>query len=273
MYWINPFWIKPFASFFTWVITQVEADYLYNNYQLKNDNIIITKDNFDNSHDIQSDYFDRPLADGGVQENYFFRKKNVRLDGYIKADTPEELNIAIDNLKWAILQSNKKLQIKVNWVIREANASLINGSSLFSREYFHLTFIPFSLEFRALEKFKEIKRVSNSILNQTATLIAAQYNFGTATALPVFTISFNSASWVNNIAIELWDSEIIITESISSSDVLIIDCDNKTITLNGSEVDYLWVFPELMVWDNTYTITTNGTYDYNMTIYYFNTYL
>jgi len=72
---------------------------LYNNYQLKNDNIIITKDNFDNSHDIQSDYFDRPLADGGVQENYFFRKKNVRLDGYIKADTPEELNIAIDNLK------------------------------------------------------------------------------------------------------------------------------------------------------------------------------
>jgi hypothetical protein len=80
----------------------------------------------------------------------------VTAAGYMKAESEETMNNEIDRLKKILLQNQKDLIIKVNGNPRFAKASLINGESIFDREHFHITFLPFTFQFRVLEKFRDI---------------------------------------------------------------------------------------------------------------------
>ena len=56
--------------------------------------------------------------------------------------------------------------------------------------------------------------------------------------------------------------------------VLIVDAEQKIVTLNGSEIDYNGVFPVFSVGTNSYTIDVTGTsIDYDVTLKYRKTYL
>jgi hypothetical protein len=125
------------------------------------------------------------------------------MNGYITADTSEDLYNEIDRFKRILLQNNKNLDIKVNGTIRRAKASLLNADTLFNREYYNVTFIPFTLSFRALNKFKEIKSQSNTITSQTGDFNEVEYNFGSAKAQPKCIFVFNSTSSTDTISVTM----------------------------------------------------------------------
>ena len=150
------------------------------------------------------------------------------------------------------------LDIKVNGNIRRAKASCVNLDSLFSREHYHITFIPFTIHFRIVSEFsKELARQTQSFNGLTAGITEEIVNRGTVRTSPVISMVFNSASGTNNITFAIADRIITVSETIASSDVLQIDCDNKVVTLNSVEIDFSGTFPILEVGTNSYTITKN----------------
>lgn len=52
---------------------------------------------------------------------------------------------------------------------------------------------------------------------------------------------------------------ITITQTFAKNDVLEVDCDNKTVKVNGTEVDYTGVFPIFSPGTHNLVITTDFT--------------
>lgn len=251
----------------------INEDIVFNNFWLKNDIYNISKISFDNSHTLQSDTFNRPLSDGGSEINHFFREKTIEIQGRMRANTAEDLNKEIDRFKKAMLENNKYLSIKVNGQIRRAKATCINPESLFNREHYHITFLPFTLRFRVLEKFREIKTQTYTFTGLTWNFLEEVYNGGTAKTSPVFTLIVNTTTGTDTTSITLWGETITVSQALSDGDILVIDYDEKIVTINEADIDYTWTFGMLGTWEQNFEVTVNGTINFDFSIKFFNTYL
>lgn len=274
MFNFNQFNLAIFNSIPEVATTTPQDDIVYGGYSLKNARMTISKIGYDNGHSVDAPIYSNPLTDLWGELSYYFRQKIVVIQGNLKADNRELLEIAIDDMKRALGRSNMDLDIKVNGNIRRAKASCVNLDSLFSREHYHITFIPFTIQFRIVSEFsKELARQTQSFNGLTAGITEEIVNIGTVRTSPVISMVFNSASGTNNITFAIADRIITVSETIASSDVLQIDCDNKVVTLNSVEIDFSGTFPILEVGTNSYTITKNWTVNYNLSISYFNNFL
>jgi hypothetical protein len=253
----------------------VQDDITYNGYSLQNENITISKTDFYNWNSVSSDTYNNPLTDLWWELNYFFRSKTVVLEWYLKASSWEELNNRIDDFKKILWQNNKILDIKVNGTIRRAKASCINIDSLFwTREHYHISIIPFIIQFRVISDFfQELTRQNQSFTWLTSGFIEELTNRWSVRTNPVVNILLNSVSWTNQIYFEIWDRRIIISDTFSNSDSIIIDCQSKKVKINNVDVDYSWVFPILETWVNSYEFWINWTVNYDITVSYFNNFL
>jgi hypothetical protein len=87
--------------------------------------------------------------------------------------------------------------------------------------------------------------------SKTNTFVAVG---GNKPVLPVLTITLNSGTGLTSKYIQLTNSTtgklIKVTRTWVAGDVLVIDCENKTVKVNGSAVDYTGVFPS---WNPTDT--------------------
>jgi hypothetical protein len=70
---------------------------------------------------------------------------------------------------------------------------------------------------------------------------------GTVVALPVITITLTAGTGLTSKYIQITNPStgklIRITRTWVAGDILIIDCENKTVKVNGTDVDYTGVFP------------------------------
>ena len=254
--------------------TTPQDDIVYGGYSLKNARMTVSKIGYDIGHSVEAPTYSNPLTDLGGELSYRFRQKIVIVNGKMKAESGEALEMAIDDMKRAHGRPNKDLDIKVNGNIRRAKASCINLDSLFSREHYHIDWIPFTIQFRIVSEFaKELQRQNQSFNNLTTGITEEIINRGTVRTSPVISMTFNTATGTNNVSFGIADNIITVAETITTGDVLQIDCDNKVVTLNSLEIDFSGTFPILEVGTNSYTITKNGTVDYNFSISYFNNYL
>lgn len=243
----------------------------YNWFWLFNQNIIITKINYDNSHTVESDIFNSPLSDLWWELSYYFRQKNIVLNWYLKYDTAEELNNAIDTLKKALWENNKNLDIKVNWTIRRAKASCINLN--FDREGYHITFVPFTIEFRLIKEFlHELTNETISLLWLATWFTEEIVNGWTVRTNPIFNIVINS--WTpTSISLNIWDDTLIINRIFTAWEVLEINCIDKRVKINGSNIDFIWTFPILKVWVNSLSFSITWSIDFDFTVIYNKNYL
>jgi len=251
-----------------------QDDIVYNNYWLQNSTVVTSFADYDNWPSIQNDFFNRPRTDWGWELNYFFRERVITLKWTIKSTTSESLIQEIDRFKKALWVNQQNLDIKINWVIRRAKASVINFDTLFRKENYHITFIPFEVQFRVIKPFfAEITRQIQSFTWLTADLTEEMINGWSITTNPVVLITFTAATSVTQISFTANSKTITISETINTNDVVKIDCDAKTVTINDVTKDYSWVFPEFVVWWNSYTIDIDGTFTYDITTYFFNQYI
>lgn len=255
------------------LITPPQWEVVYWGYSLKNENITLSKISYDNWHTIQSDTYNNPLTDLWGQLNYYFRQKVITLVGTLKASNREALENRIDEMKRALGRPNKNLDIKVNWVIRRAEASCLNLDRLFNREHYHITFIPFVVEFRLVSEFsKELQRNNQNFTNLTANLTEEITNLGSVRTNPILSILLNSTT-ATEITFTIGNNSLVISDTFSASDVINIDCEAKRVTVNSMDVDFSGTFPILEVGTNSYTISVNGINDYNTNLSYFNNFL
>ena len=241
---------------------------IYNLYVLhKNDDVYISQADFYNAPRTEVKTFNNPERNWMGLLDYKHTKGILQISWTIKKDTPEKMREEIDKMKKSLYQPNKTLQVIFDWEIRKNKAYIEDLQ--FAQKSYTTNFIKFTARFATINPYWEkIGGVSNTFWDITDTLQESEINDWSAITYPKFIFTFYSASSVSNISLEMWDTAIVINESINADDIVIIDSIEQTVKVNDEEVNFDWVLPIMEVWANPYTLTVDWTYNLTSSVQY-----
>lgn len=259
-----------FHQLFNNVVAQ--DDVVFNDFSFSDFNVITSEISHDEMPGRNVKTFDIPRDNGKKIVTDFYRLKAINISGIIRMDTKELLNSKIDEMKSAISKREGNLDIKINDVTRRFIATQ-KSEIIFNRKHFNITYVKFKVSFDVYVPFgSDVSYTSNSLLSQNSLSLVQQIdNSGTAVTKPIFHILLNAVSNVTKISFEntTINSKISISETFSSSDVLIVDSENKTVYLNGIEIEYSGTFFDFLTGTNSVEISVEGdSVLYNLTTKY-----
>lgn len=190
-----------------------------------------------------------------------YPSKSISVSGVIKGSSQSDLDSRLDTFKGYFRGKEKNLDINHAGSTRRYIAT-VNTLSV-PEQAGALLWAPFTIEFICTDPFgrditaTEIADVSN---HTTASYNMAPTIGGTAPSqLPIFTIAINSITGSGDfISISNDDNDqsiVIFGQSIANGDVIIIDCEEREVTINGTEVDYSGIFLELDPGGRSLTLT------------------
>jgi len=219
-----------------------------------------------------------PREDGEYFNADYWQRKIITARGWAKAADATALELLLDNIREQLAPPQKFLDITRNSVVRRYTASLINGDRIFSgREGTWVTFTKFEIQFLCKTPFAEDRGFSSGFVTVTTSPTNLSVcNEGTIEAEPVIVAIFDSATDVTALNVKNLtnDDEIDFTGTLTAGDQLEFDSANKTVKLNGTEVDYTGSFPTMDVGANLFQFTTTGTsFDYTVTVKFKNRFL
>lgn len=248
----------------------------YNEYNFPNDNFrLVSLSGLESVENIRLNSFDIANGNGEGFSSYYFKKKQITVEGVMKADTVEELEAAIVTFKASILRANKNLKYNM-----EDGTTLITTASCtglkVDREYYHLTFVPVTITFIVLDPFLYAQSSEETqFLSKSASFSSIlDYTTWSVEAEPLIYIYFGTGLvGVTTVALTIGDTTLTVTETIADNDVLLIDCKGKDVKINdvwGN--DYSGTFPNLEIGGNTFALTINGTWTADIYVLWQNTY-
>lgn len=255
---------------YSWTVPTVSLeDISFDGFGLQNSKIIVSKFNVDDTPDV--DYSDVPTAraDGVTFLSKYWRKRKITVSGYIKDDTKALLDAAMDTAKRNLRKSDAIFRYKIgDDSFRQVLATMT--SIKFSREHYHVTHCPFSIEFETSEPFIYNSVLDTSLLETVTTspIVTEIYNDGSEVSQPQIYLIFNSSVAVTSVSFNLGGRTIAISETIATNDVILIDSLNKIVTINGVLKDYTGTFPILDIGTNILTFTVNGTFSMDISMLY-----
>lgn len=202
--------------------------------------------------------------DGSAIPDINYPSRLVKIAGTIHGSSQADLDNRIDTFKGYFNGKDKNLDITYGASTRRYIAT--KNSLGISRQDKAL-FARFSLEFICTNPFGLDTSPTSLIssLNYTsATLTSTPTVGGTAPyQLPVFTITIDALTGTGDyiqIANDLNTQEILLYGlGLEAGDVIVIDCENRTVTLNGTEVDYVGTFLVLEPGASSITYTDGFT--------------
>lgn len=207
--------------------------------------------------------------------NAEWKPKNIIITGIITGETMSALETNIDTFKKVLSTRNANLDISYETGTRRyiATAKVIQ----IERDYYNLTYAPFSVEFVIpTGAGLDIVSTSFSTVSISAhTLENVPITIG-GTKEPRFNIEidFDLASSVSSVSVFLNGDKITIDETISAGQTLIIDTENKVVTIDGVAKNYTGIFPRLTLGENYYKIVTSSTsHRFDVTVTYTKNYL
>lgn len=189
-------------------------------------------------------------ANSSVISSVNYPSKKVGIAGSIHGSSSADLDDRIDTFKGYFIGKDQNLDINYGSGTRRYIATVNTISVQRSQKGFYATF---EIEFICSQPFG-VDTSSTNLINQsnrtTASYTATPTIAGNAPyQLPVFTITVDALTGTgdyiqisndnNGQAIEVYGL------GITAGDVIEIDCFNRTVKLNGIEVDYYGSFLEL----------------------------
>jgi len=238
-----------------------------------NDGTIVTSniefEKSDRSLNIQS----FSLRDGGKLLGEQFGINKITLKGYISGTSKQDLEQRIDDLKSELMNNFEgDLLIQYRSGVRRFICSC--QSIKFDRRPFTIDKIDFSIVFVASDPPFGKDLVYSSVVNTgliksiTTTISSESYQGnvvfgGTRPPYPNIIITFNSATNVSNISMQVTNANnFITTTSISSNfttgDIIQINKDSGEVLKNGDSIDYSGGFPKYTLTGNNYVFTVTG---------------
>lgn len=202
--------------------------------------------------------------DGAKLISATYKPKTITIEGIIKGTSQSDLETNIDIFKKYISGTDLTLDIEYAGGTRRYNVAV--SSVTITRDFFHLTFAPYSLEMIVLdlpfgrdtsltETFSAVA-LTNSIEYLTANFL------GSAKPRPKFNLVIDTAGTLEEIQLKnnTTNKEIILTltSGFSNGDQIEIDCDEKTVKRNTTDFEYTGVFPEADLGKNVYQLSFIG---------------
>jgi hypothetical protein len=230
----------------------------FDGYGLQNAGICVTEADFENSGPSEMNQYPLPRTDGNGFLSRFWRKKTVTLRGFAKADSKADLDALIDSVKRNLYGTEGILQYSDANGTRKIVATL--SAANFDRQHFHLTFCPFVLTFETNPAFWYDSENQSYSFAMTSGTRAEQLDAdGSAPSSPRVYFAFVTASAVTSVSFSANSRTVTVSGTFSAGDILLIDCENKSVVLNGTETDYSGTFPEFAQGPNSVSYSVNGT--------------
>jgi hypothetical protein len=159
------------------------------------------------------------------------------------------------------------LDIKVNWYYRRTKATVVSNQIL-DRKHFNINVVPFEITFSTLEPFfyntNDVSVGEEWVTGDTA--INFTY-YWTAPSQPRVYLIFG-ATTTDTVIFTLNDKQLTVNAMFDGWDVLLYDSLTKSVTINWTEVDYTWTFPQIIYWENNFDFKINWTTTVDITILY-----
>lgn len=211
-----------------------------------------------------------------VKEQY--SQKIIAVRGLLKSDSEANLRTLRDAFMSDLRPNERNLDIDYGSGTIRYNASV--QSIDIQEEFWNIVQIPFEISFLC-EPFGKATSTTSISLNSGNAITASPHNenvsiTGTYKAKPTITITVNSET---DMTVLKWDNVttgdwIQIATNFSNADVLVIDCENETVKLNGTDIDFTGVFPNFLDGTNSLTLTITATaFSINASFSYYPTYL
>jgi len=204
----------------------------------------------------------------------YYQPKKIIIAGTIKGTDVDNLETNIDTFKQLMGGKDKILDIEYASGTRRYIATV--KVVQIERDYYNITNVPFSVEFAIPAGFgKDISVTAYTTASVLHTLQDTSLNIlGTVVPKYDITITFSAASSVTEVSVTINGDKITVAQAITDGQSLIIDAENKKVTIAGVETDYTGLFPRLQLGANTYKIVTKSTsHSYNVVVSYTKKYL
>lgn len=204
-------------------------------------------------------------ADGSSIPAINYPSKKITITGAVKGSSQADLDSRMDTLKGYFIGKDKNLDITYGASTRRYIATP-NAVSVERQQ--ESLFAKFQVEFLCTNPFG---------LDTTTTALWATKNNWTAATftetptvggnapfqLPIFTITIDALTGAGDyvqISNDNNNQEILIYGmGLTAGDVIVIDCVERVVTLNGTEIDYSGTFLELEPGANSITYTDGFT--------------
>lgn len=181
-------------------------------------------------------------------ENYPSRK--VTIGGTIHGSTQADLDSRIDTFKGYLAVRKKNLDIGYGsgtrrYVVLKVNTTSITRDNTLLYAEFTVEFIckPFGFDTSSTNMYSHTAFTSATTTDTPTIAGSAPFQ------LPVFTITINSLTGSGDyvqISNDNNGQEVLVYGlGLVAGDVVVIDCENRKVTLNGTEVDYYGTLLEL----------------------------
>lgn len=256
MFWAYTYNSIPFNVWPAPLWALVSDFYSFDWYGLCNANIKVLRSDIKDIPNIDFQTYNAPRVDWWGILAKFYDKKEINMTLWLKAASNSALLTAIDELKYRLSTTWGIFKMNYNGVFRQLSATVTSMKfpPIKSNDFvaWPIEIVMESLEPHFYDSTKETKTIA-SITWDTQEEIT---NTGTVESYPIIYLLFGTGIvGLTSLDLEMGWYTISITETITDSDILIIDSENKSVTLNGTDIDYDWPLPVLEVGTNSFELT------------------
>jgi hypothetical protein len=188
--------------------------------------------------------------------------KQITVRVAINRDTRDQVEESLDDLM-AILQPKEKyLQIEQSGMLRKYKCTFTMSSTLTAGG----SYMELDLVFECSDKFgiSTAATLLRQFSGYTSSYRTDSFAVGGSLLEQpiVYTITFTALSGASSAAVTIGNDEtgqlLTITRSWAANDVLVVDCDAESVTVNGTEVDFSGSFPLFQPGSLRYITYTDG---------------
>lgn len=246
---------------------------IFNDFWLQNNHFITNKIDFWNMPSVDLLTYSNPKDDWWWVLDRFYKTRAITMEWTILWDSAEDLENRIDSLKKALSVKTWYLQMKVWNKYRRILCSLVN-QDIIDRSHYDITRGKFRFTFNALDPFRSEKEWESKLFSWVnANINEDIINDWSQYSNPIINILVNSATSVSQLKNKIWTNELIINQSLNPWDIFEINSIAKTVSINWNSVDFSWRFPNFASWLNTYSMTCDGTFNFDIAILFPKNYL
>jgi hypothetical protein len=243
----------------------------YNGTSLQTANIITQEIEHESVDGKQLDLQKLAARDGAKFLSANFNPRVIRLRGYIKDTTQANMEAAIDDFKELLNSTTKNLDIGYASGTRRYVCDMSRLTLI--REHFNVTFAEWEAEFVcAKTPFGKTLDTTSSehTITSLATYAGSFVALGNYKPKPRIIITFSEVAGVNHIRLRNTTTgdwiDVDNASGYANNDIVIIDCDQYTVTLNGVAWDYSGFFPQFQPTGNDLRISFTPGIHYKATI-------
>lgn len=198
--------------------------------------------------------------DGFVIASDFWRSRTIKIAGMIDASSSGHLASLLDTLKQDLSGVNKNLDVDYGSSTRRYKGTLNRLEA--PEDFYNITHLPYTAEFicQPFGYGTSSVNISSDDITASSRTVTSTIQ-GTFRPLPVITITFTSetgasaVSFTNNTT----GDTITITQAFNAADVVIINCEEQKVTVNGTQVDFSGPIPLFEVGSNEMIISVPAT--------------